>query len=332
MTGVPDAPADMRMMGIVHDALRRDLGRAIDRLSTAPCPDGAQRIAIGNHVSWMMGFLEAHHHGEDAGLWPLVRSRNPEATPLLDAMEADHARVDPLVEACEIAAHDYGSGTSDATRVELIEALRRLCDVLLPHLEREENETMPLVSVSVTAAEWRAIDQQYYIKPKSLSQLGFEGHWLLDGLDPERSQIVVHQVPLIPRFVLVHGFARRYRRRATACWGPPGGAAQLALDVVRPGGNVAAPDPAYRQRRHRRRCTDRRGVECRDGRDTRRRMEPRVPSGRMARRRHHRVARSALSRDQQGGSLDVESRQRSPRRRRAAHVRVANRADPPVSR
>ena len=39
-------------------------------------------------------------------------------------MEADHARVDPLAEACETAAHNYGSGTSDATRVELIEALR----------------------------------------------------------------------------------------------------------------------------------------------------------------------------------------------------------------
>src|SRR4029453_17440303 len=72
--------------------------------------------------------------------------------------------------------------------------------------------------------EWRAVDQQYYIKPKSLSQLGFEGHWLLDGLDPERCQVVVHQVPFISRLVLVHGFARQYRRRATACWGPPDGA------------------------------------------------------------------------------------------------------------
>ena len=118
------------------------------------------------------------------------------------------------------AAHSYGSGTSDETRVALLEALERLCEALFPHLEREEHETMPLVSVSITAAEWHAIDQQYFIKPKSLPQLGFEGHWLLDGLDPERSQLVVHQVPPIPRLVLVHGFARRYRRQATACWGP----------------------------------------------------------------------------------------------------------------
>ena len=198
MTGVPDAPADTRMMGIVHDALRRDLGRAIDALSTAPYPEGAQRIAIGEHVGWMMGFLDAHHHGEDAGLWPLVRAAIPrprrcstpwKPTTLASPRWSRPARPPPAT---------TGSGTSDATRVALLEALRRLCEVLLPHLEREEDETMPLVSVSITAAEWRAMDQQYFIKPKSLSQLGFEGHWLLDGLDPERSQLVVHQVPLDP--------------------------------------------------------------------------------------------------------------------------------------
>ncbi len=219
MTRVPDAPADTRMMGIVHDALRRDLGRAIDVLSTAPYPERAQRVAIGNHVGWMMGFLDAHHRGEDAGLWPLVRSRSPQATSVLDDMEADHLRVVPLVEACHTAAHTYGSETSDETRVALLDALRHLCEVLVPHLEREEHETMPLVSVTVTAAEWRALDQEYFIKPKTLPQLGFEGHWLLDGLDPERSQVVAHQVPPIPRLLLLHGFARHYRRRATACWG-----------------------------------------------------------------------------------------------------------------
>ena len=220
MTRDRHAPADTRIMGIVHDALRRDLGRATKTLSTGPYPESAQRAALGEHVGWMMTFLHAHHAGEDAAVWPLVREREPRAAPLLDAMEADHARVAPFVEACDAAARDYAGGASDGARVALLSALERLSEALLPHLRREEDEAMPLVSLVITAAELRAIDQQYFIKPKSLTQLGFEGHWLLDGLDPERSQIVVHQVPAIPRFVLVHGFARRYRRQATACWGP----------------------------------------------------------------------------------------------------------------
>jgi hypothetical protein len=61
---------------------------------------------------------------------------------------------------------------------------------------------------------------KYNIKPKSLAQLGMEGHWLLDGIDPEGYQIVVHTVPAVPRFILLHGFARAYRRRAQARWQP----------------------------------------------------------------------------------------------------------------
>jgi hemerythrin-like domain-containing protein len=208
------------MMGIVHDALRRDLNRAIRALSTAPHPADAQRRAIGEHLSWMMEFLHAHHEGEDAGLWPLVRVRNPRAVPLLDAMEADHARLAPLIDESARAARDYAGASSDDARVHVLDALRRLSEALLSHLEREERETLPLVSVSISDTEWRDIDQRYFVKPKSLSQLGLEGHWLLDGVDAERRQIVVHEVPPLPRFVLVHGFARRYRRRATACWGP----------------------------------------------------------------------------------------------------------------
>ena len=41
MTSDPDAPADTRMMGIVHDALRRDLGRADRRAVDAALPQGA---------------------------------------------------------------------------------------------------------------------------------------------------------------------------------------------------------------------------------------------------------------------------------------------------
>ena len=220
MTDLREGPVDTRMMGIVHDALRRDLARAIAALAAPSHPHAARRVAIAEHVQWMMGFLHAHHHGEDAGLWPLVRERDPRAAPLLDVMEADHALVDPLVDACTTAARRYADGASDEARRTLLASLSDLAELLLPHLQREEDEVMPLVSIAITPDEWHAVDRRYYLAAKSLAELGFEGHWLLDGLDAERSQVVVHQVPPLQRFVLVHGFARRYRRRATACWGP----------------------------------------------------------------------------------------------------------------
>ncbi len=99
-----DTPADTRMMGIVHSALKRDLTRARDVLAAEPTPRGRQRVALGKHVSWMLDFLHGHHSGEDEGLWPLVRGRNPDAADLLDSMEADHARIAPAAAAAAAAA------------------------------------------------------------------------------------------------------------------------------------------------------------------------------------------------------------------------------------
>ena len=91
MRTISDQPADTTMMGIVHDALRRDLGRATAAMSSEPSPPDRQRVAIAVHVRWLMDFLHSHHVGEDQGLWPLVRAHNPQAGDMLDQMDADHA-------------------------------------------------------------------------------------------------------------------------------------------------------------------------------------------------------------------------------------------------
>ena len=215
-------PADTRMMGIVHGALRRDLLRAREVVGAAPYPHGRQRRALGEHVVWLMDFLHAHHTSEDEGLWPAVRARNPEAGPLLDSLEADHRRIEPAAEALRAAGLRYATSADDAARTALLAAIDDLGTVLFPHLDREVEEAMPVVSQTITHDEWRAIEQKHNIKPKRLSQLGFEGHWLLDGIDPEGYDVVTHAVPPIPRFVLLHGFARTYRRRTATVWQPDG--------------------------------------------------------------------------------------------------------------
>ena len=212
-------PADTRMMGVVHGALRRDLLRAREVLTTQPYPGDEQRRALGAHLQWLLDFLHAHHTGEDEGLWPAVRAKNPAAGPLLDSLEADHRRVEPASDALRNAAAAYASSDQDPARAELVTAVDALTAVLLPHLDREVAEGMPVVSATLTNDEWHAFEQTYNIKPKSLSQLGFEGHWLIDSVDPEGYDVVVHAVPAVPRFILLHGFARSYRRRVAQVWG-----------------------------------------------------------------------------------------------------------------
>ena len=213
-----EGPADTRMMGIVHAALKRDLRRARQTLLGSPAPQGRQRVALGEHVTWMLEFLHAHHSGEDAGLWPLVRRRNPAAAELLDSMEADHARIAPAADVVAAAAREYTTTTGDAARAALVEALDALLEVLGPHLDREVAEAMPVVAASITNREWDAVEQEYNIKPKTRRQLAMEGHWLLEGIDAEGYDVVVHKVPAALRFILLHGFGRAYRRQAHARW------------------------------------------------------------------------------------------------------------------
>ena len=223
-------PADTRSMGIVHSALRRDLRRTRMVLDDPPPPDDSRRRAIAAHVLWMCRFLHRHHAGEDAGLWPLIRERDRSAGALLDRMEAYHARIAPALAAVEEAAQAYGDDPS--ARERLLTTLSGLDDVLLPHLRREELEMMPVVAATITTAEYRAIEHEYFVAPKRFAELGMEGHWVIDGATPTDRDAILSVVPAVPRFLILHGFARRYRRQAALRWGDGPASTVPALHVA----------------------------------------------------------------------------------------------------
>ena len=216
-----DGPADTRMMGIVHDALRRDLRRMRAALTAELAPDGERRRALAAHAGWLMHFLHDHHAGEDDGLYPMVRAANAEAIPLLDQMDAQHTAIGPCMESFRVAAETWGSSGADADRTALVGALDALTAVLEPHLELEENEMMPVAAASITQRQWHEWDQRMNVRSKSLRQLAEEGNWLLDELDDPRRQILYGEVPTPVRVVIVRGFGPGYRRRSALRWGTP---------------------------------------------------------------------------------------------------------------
>ena len=68
--------------------------------------------------------------------------------------------------------------------------------------------------------------------PKGLRELGAEAHWVLDGLPPEGREVMLSVVPAVPRFVLLHGFARSYRRAAARRWGDGAAATRAVAAAV----------------------------------------------------------------------------------------------------
>ena len=212
----PNGPADTRTMRIVHNALRRDLSRAKQVLTTEAYPHPAQREALAEHLAWMMEFLHHHHSGEDAGLYPLVRERNPAAVALLDEMDADHDAIVPGMDGLVEAAHAYREG--DSAREHVVRAIEDLEETLLPHLLREEGEMMPVVAATITWQEWEDWTQTYNVDPKPKRALAHEGLWIMEGQAPEDQELMARLVPPVPRWIILNVLSRGYRKELFRRW------------------------------------------------------------------------------------------------------------------
>jgi hemerythrin-like domain-containing protein len=203
-------------MGIVHAALRRDLARARIVLENEQCLTPARRAAVCEHLLWLMHFLREHHEGEDTGLYPMVREADPSLAATLDAMDAEHELIHPAMDTLEASVRAWQQDPTVTRGV--LDAIASLEAVLNPHLEHEEREMMPLVSRAITQRQWHDWDQAANIKSKSTMDLAYSGHWMVDGASPAVFDTVTHEVPAIPRFVLLRLLGGPYRRRRTAMW------------------------------------------------------------------------------------------------------------------
>ncbi|GAA3214798.1 hemerythrin domain-containing protein [Actinocorallia longicatena] len=142
---------DMTAMYATHDALRREcelLARATSRSGTDPV--GLLRTALGWGL--LKAVLRVHHRSEDDALWPVLRQNlagRPDDLALLEAMEAEHAVIDHVIDAIDtvLAAPHAGSDLLGDLTDSLVTGLTG-------HLRREEEQALPLIGEAVTAAQW----------------------------------------------------------------------------------------------------------------------------------------------------------------------------------
>ena len=158
-----DGPLDMTMMYAMHHAFRRDL-RRLTRAAEAT-PVRARLAWSAMDERWQLYSLALHHHhsGEDAGIWPLLRQRvSRSELAVLDAMAAEHALIDPFLEACARGFATMATGGSEPVRAALVEALRGASDLLDSHLAHEETEAIPLMQQHITPAEDERIEREHF--------------------------------------------------------------------------------------------------------------------------------------------------------------------------
>jgi iron-sulfur cluster repair protein YtfE (RIC family) len=184
------ATLDMTMMYAFHDALRREVER-VARISARQ--DADPREVLRTAVGWEMfkGYLRVHHTSEDDALWPPLQealAEKPDDLALLDAMEAEHAAIDPLLEEVDAALADRDSG---------LERLGGLVDALVTglggHLRHEEKEALPVIGATLDEQQWARFGELH--RTRIGADLSRYLPWVLEEAGPERTERILGGLP-----------------------------------------------------------------------------------------------------------------------------------------
>jgi hypothetical protein len=196
---------DFTLMYAAHDAFHRDLRR----LAAAVEADQTADPAVRTGWATFKNQLHVHHTAEDTSLWPPLRQKvtRSEDVAVLDAMEAEHALIDPLLSQVDASLAAVGVAG-------LAESAGALAGSLAAHMKHEEDQALPLVEAHMGPEGWAA-----FRKAVGKSQ-GLRGGaeffpWMLDGAPADTSKRLLGMLPpparLLYRAVWRPGYARTPR-------------------------------------------------------------------------------------------------------------------------
>jgi hypothetical protein len=209
--------ADLTIMLAAHAAFRRDLAQLARAAAFADLPDPRRRASVQAGWELFKRQLNLHHTAEDVIVWPALRqrlTRSEHAQSVLDAMEAEHQQIDPLVAAVDGAFARADDGHRAGARA-IGDAADALARSLTGHLTHEERDGLPLIGEALTSAEWRGVGFKI-VRKNGLSAGGEMFAWLADGADPDQAAAAIGTLPPPARLAYRAIWKPRYSR--TSRW------------------------------------------------------------------------------------------------------------------
>jgi hypothetical protein len=115
-----EGPLDLSAMFVMHHGFRRDLRDLAAAVPFTPLGDAQVWQALAERWTNLTDALHHHHRVEDSWIWPPLldrvdANRDPQGRQTLEAMEAEHAMIDPMLESCAagFAAMTSAPSTAD---------------------------------------------------------------------------------------------------------------------------------------------------------------------------------------------------------------------------
>jgi hypothetical protein len=180
----PEGPIDMIGMFLMHFAFRRDLSAFARAVATTPVGDQPTWRALTERWAKFGHVLHAHHTREDTYLWPQVIEKawaagDAEAVATLEAMHAEHAEIDPLLESVSSGLATLASTPDRDARAALEVRVATTRDSLVRHLAHEERDALAIAQQHFTAAEWELMEHE---RRETLRELTFMVPWIVHRL------------------------------------------------------------------------------------------------------------------------------------------------------
>jgi hypothetical protein len=176
----------MSTMLTIHAALRRDLEQ-VARIAGRRDSTDVTRLRAARGWQQFKKFLVVHHQVEDDALWPALRAAvagYPDQLALVDALEQEHAVIDPLLRAVD----DAGAGSRSFGDV-----IDELVTKLGGHLAHEESDGLDLIDASLSLADWQRFGRVH--GERLVGDAPTYMPWLLDGADPQAVAMFLANVP-----------------------------------------------------------------------------------------------------------------------------------------
>ncbi len=126
-----------------------------------------------------------HHTKESELLFPRLRQRAPELVPVLDRLDADHARGEKAIRDLEHALLAF-EVMGEPRRAAFEEAVDRYVRFYLEHMSIEERDILPAARQHFTATDWAELDAAFAANRDPLT-----GHEAEEGYRPLFRKIVL---------------------------------------------------------------------------------------------------------------------------------------------
>jgi hemerythrin-like domain-containing protein len=200
-------PIEVRDMRIIHETFRRSYDEAAALIRANPTPSPGRVTFLADHVDFGLSMLHHHHEGEDEILYPLLVERAPEHAQRTEQIDREHQEVKAAIDAAQVASSKWRAAPTAESGEALAASLDAVNAALLPHLDNEEREIVPLAAVTVTQKEWNSLAKHGIASvPNNKKMIAFG--MILEPLEPVDRVYMLSNVPP-PVKVLYHLVGKR---------------------------------------------------------------------------------------------------------------------------